>query len=295
MGLVGGGTPPLSISDAVVAEREGIPFVTSAPIRAVLGANPTGWKWTHVLFFDELKMTDQQFLTLSTLKTNKKVALFTDNEQDGVIMGGLWEEKAAKFGFKIVYHAKFPVGTSDYGDLIRKAQEAGADAVICQMIPPDTIALRKRMQALNFKPKAMFAEKGGETYDFWKALDPLAQGVMVAGYWHPNLKYPGASNLKKQFESETKQPYGQLLASAKTHIQDLMDGIVRAGNLEPKAIDDAIGKTNKTYVAGPIKFTEGIGAQAAVLKIFMTQWQNGNAEIVYPKSLQTAPVIFPMP
>ena len=210
-------------------------------------------------------------------------------------MGGLWEEKAAKFGFKIVYHAKFPVGTSDYGDLIRKAQEAGADAVICQMIPPDTIALRKQMQALNFKPKAMFAEKGGETYDFWKALDPLAQGVMVAGYWHPNLKYPGASNLKKQFESETKQPYGQLLASAKTHIQVLMDGIVRAGNLEPKAIDDAIGKTNKTYVAGPIKFTEGIGAQAAVLKIFMTQWQNGNAEIVYPKSLQTAPVIFPMP
>ena len=74
-----------------------------------------------------------------------------------------------------------------------------------------------------------------------------------------------------------------------------MDAIVRAGNLEPQAIDDAVGKTNKSYVAGRVKFTEGPGARAAAIPIFMTQWQKGKAQIVFPKNLVTAPVIFPMP
>jgi branched-chain amino acid transport system substrate-binding protein len=293
--LLSSATPPLVITGAVVAEREGVPMVaTISPIRAFLGANQAGWKWTHDIFFDELKMTDQQFLTLNTVKTNKKIALFTDNEQDGVVMGGLWTEKAAKFGYKIVYHAKFPVGTNEYGDLIRKAQEAGAEAIICQMIPPDSIALWKQMKSLKYTPKAIFFEKGSETFEWWQALGPTAQGTMIAGFWHPNLPYPGAKELVKRFETETKAVYGQLIASTYTAAQVLLDGIERAGTLEGKAIDDAVQKTNKIYVLGRVKFTEGPGARAASTQIFMLQWQDGVREIVFPRSATTKPIIFPL-
>lgn len=292
--LLGGWTPPLAISDATVAEREGVPIVVSAPLRAVMGANKNPWRWVSNIFFDELQMTDQQFLTMNTVASNKKVALFTDNEQDGVVMGGLWNDKAKKFGYNVVYHAKFPVGTTDYGDLIRNAKAAGAEVVIAQMIPPDAIALRKQMLSLNYRPRAIFFEKGGEPVEFAKALGPNADGIMVAAYWHPSLKYPGAATLRQQFEAQTKLPYGQAIAVAKTAAQVLLDAIERAGSTDPRAINDAIGKTGKTYVGGPVRFNVGPGNRSAALPIFMSQWQKGQPQIVFPKNLATAKIIYPL-
>lgn len=294
--LLGSATPPLVISGAVIAEREGIPMVTGiAPIRAFLGANQEGWNWVWDIFFDELEMTEQQFLTMDQVDSNRKVALFTDNEQDGVIMGGLWEEKAPEFGYEIVYHGDFPVGTTEYGDLIRRAQEADAEIVIAQMITPDAFALWNQMQALDYTPKAAFFEKGGEPVAWWEVLGDTAQGTSVAGYWHPNLDYPGAKELSERFESDTGQLYSQHIADTYTSAQVLLDAIGRAGSLDKEAINEAIGQTDETYVVGPVKFTEGANQHASVLPIFMLQWQDGDLEIVYPADLATSEFVYPIP
>ena len=269
--LLGSATPPLVISGAVIAERESVPMVTGiAPIRAFIGAGgDEGWTWVWDLFFDELEMTEQQFLTMDTVESNKKVALFTDNEQDGVVMGGLWEEKAPEFGYEIVYRANFPVGTTEYGDLIRNAQEAEAEIIIAQMITPDAIALWRQMQSLDYTPKAAFFEKGGEPVAWWDVLGESAQGTMVAGYWHPNLDLPGAQELREEFEADTGELYSQHIADTYTAAQVLLDAIERAGTLDKEAINNAIGETNDTYVVGPIEFTEGPNQRAAALPIFM--------------------------
>ncbi|MBA2394974.1 MAG: amino acid ABC transporter substrate-binding protein [Ktedonobacteraceae bacterium] len=293
--LLGSATPPLVLAGATVAERNHVPMVTGiAPIRAFLGANPK-WNYTWDIFFDELDMTQQQFHTMDTVKSNKEVALFTDNEQDGVVMGGLWEQNAKKFGYHVAYHASFPVGTTDFGDLIRRAQSAKAQIVIAQMITPDAIALWKQMQTLNYHPNAAFFEKGAEPVQWWSALNKAAQGVMVSGYWYPTFPYPGASDLRTRFEKDTGQTYSQHIADTYTSAQVLMDAIVSAGSLDANAINEAIGKTNKTYVVGPINFSAGPGGHTSPLPSFMLQWQNGQTQIVYPNKLATAKIVYPIP
>jgi branched-chain amino acid transport system substrate-binding protein len=294
--LLGSATPPLVLSGAAVAEREKVPMVTGiAPIRAFLGARPEGWKYVWDVFFDELDMTQQQLKTMSTVKSSKRVALFTDNEQDGVVMGGLWTKNAPAAGYEIVYHAKFPVGTTEYGDLIRRAREAKAEIVIAQMITPDAIALWRQMQTLNYRPAAAFIEKGGEPVEWWTALGKPAQGVMVAGYWHPNLPFPGAKELRARFEKETKAQYSQHIADTYAAAQILLDAITAAGSVEREAINNAIAKTDKTYVVGPINFAKGPGGHASALPTFMLQWQNGQTEVVYPADRATAKLIYPLP
>ncbi len=294
-GLLGSATPPLVLAGAAVAERNHIPMVTGiAPIRAFLGAR-SNWNYVWDIFFDELDMTQQQFLTMNTVNSNHQVALFTDNEQDGVVMGGLWEHNASKFGYTIAYHASFPVGTTDFSDLIRRAQAAKAQIVIAQMITPDAIALWRQMQSLNYRPAAAFFEKGAEPVQWATALQKAAQGVMVAGYWYPTLPYPGASTLRQRFEQDTSQTYSQHIADTYASAQVLMDAIVNAGSLDPQAINTAIGKTNKTYVVGPIDFATGPGGHTSPLPTFMLQWQNGQTQIVYPSRLATAPMIYPLP
>ena len=294
-GLVSPGSPPLVIPAGNIAEREKIPMSAAAcPIRAFLGGREQ-WTWVWDLFFDELDMTKQQFLTMNTVESNRKVALFTDSEQDGVVMGKLWNKHAPEFGYQIIYHASFPVGTIEYGDLIRRAQEAKAEIVICQMIPPDAIALWKQMRSLNYKPKAAFFEKGGEPKEWWLANGQAAQGTMVAGYWHPGPPFAGAKELRERFEKESGKSYSQHISDFYVGAQVLLDAIGRAGNLDPKAINDQMAKTDKTYVVGHVKYTEGKGAHAAALPCFMLQWQNGETQIVYPSKLATAKMIYPLP
>ena len=294
--LLGSATPPLVISGAFIAERERVPMVTGiAPIRAFLGANEDGWYYVWDLFFDELEMTQQQFLTMDLVESNRRVALFTDNEQDGVVMGGLWEENAPNFGYEIVYHATFPVGTTEYGDMIRQAQDADAEIVIAQMITPDAINLWKQMQSLGYIPNAAFFEKGGEPVAWWEAHGEAAQGTMVAGYWHPALDLPGAQELRDAFEEETGQLYSQHIADTYVAAQVLLDAIARAGSLDKEDINDAIGQTNADYVVGHVEFTVGDPPRAAVLPITMLQWQDGDLEVVYPEELATADFIYPIP
>ena len=87
------------------------------------------------------------------------------------------------------------------------------------------------MQALDYKPKAAFFEKGGEPVAWWEVLGDTAQGTKVAGYWHPNLDYPGAQELRDRFESDTGQLYSQHIADTYTSAQVLLDAMERAGFL----------------------------------------------------------------
>jgi len=73
-----------SIADALQT-----PLISGlTPIRAWLGGSKSGWKYSWDFFIDELAFTNQQFDVSSLAKTNKKIALFTDNEEDGVAPPG---------------------------------------------------------------------------------------------------------------------------------------------------------------------------------------------------------------
>ncbi len=147
--LLGSATPPLVIPGAMAAESAHIPMVTGiAPLRAFLAARP-GWKYAWDIFFDELDMTRPQFQIMNLVDSNHKVALFTDTEQDGVVMGGLWEKNAPTYGYNVVYHAAFPVGATNYTSMIRQAQDAQAQIVIAQMETPDAIALWQQMPSVS--------------------------------------------------------------------------------------------------------------------------------------------------
>ena len=67
-----------------------------------------------------------------------------------------------------------------------------------------------------------------------------------------------------------------------------------AGSADPAAVNAAIGKTDKDYVVGHVKFTTGKGERSAILPAFMLQWQSGDLQVVYPKDRATADMIYPI-
>jgi branched-chain amino acid transport system substrate-binding protein len=294
--MLGSCTPALVNAGALVAERAKKPMVTGCdPLEAFKSVRK--WKYVWDLFFHEPELGAAQFKALDELgiaaKTNKKLALWHDNGPDGQVVGGkIWPALAKQFGYEVVQTAEFPVDNAQFTSIIADAKSKGAEIVMVDAITPQAIAVRKQMAAGGYTPKVLNIEKGAEPVQFAEALGKLADGVLVGGYWDPTFPYPGAADLAKAFESETKLTSSQHIADSYAAAQILLDGIAAAGSTDPEKINAALAKTDKTYVVGPIKFDENHTAKLPVVSL---QWQNGKTVIVWPTTSKTGEFLFPLP
>jgi branched-chain amino acid transport system substrate-binding protein len=292
--MLGSCTPALVNAGALVAERAKKPMVTGCdPLQPFLSVR----KWNYVwdIFFSVPDLTAAEFKALAELgvKTNMKMALWHDNGPDGQAVGGhIWPEMAKQFGYEVVQNAEFPVDNTQFTSIIGEAKSKGAEVVLVDAITPQAIAIRKQMAAAGYTPKVLNIEKGAEPVQFAEALGKLADGVLVGGYWDPSFPYPGAADLAKSFESETKLTSSQHIADSYAAAQVLLDAIAAAGSTDPEKINAAIAKTDKTYVVGPVKFAPD---HTSTLPVVSEQWQNGKSIIVWPKSAKTGEFLFPLP
>ena len=292
--LLGPVTPPLSIPEATVADQLKVPFLTSiTPIRAFGGAN-ANWNYSWDVFFDELQMTQTQFQASDLINTNKKVVLFTDTEEDGVVMGKLWEANAPKFGYTIVARETFAVDNANFSSQVADAKAKGADIVIAQVIPPEAIGILKEMKAQGYDPKAIFMEKGGNTGNFVKITGGLGLGVMAANWFAEGM---GLAQEKKFIDAYAKQIGGinsdlGILVCGYSIANVLADAIKAAGGTDPAKLSAAIGATNGDYAIGHIQFTVG---HSAPLKVIQTQWDSNNNQVMVLnlEGKAAAPIVTP--
>ncbi|MCK1274585.1 amino acid ABC transporter substrate-binding protein [Bradyrhizobium sp. 61] len=292
--MLGSCTPALVNAGALVSERAKKPMVTGCdPLEAFKSVR----KWNYVwdIFFHEPELAAAQFKAMDELgaKTNKKLAIWHDNGPDGQVIGGkIWPALAKEFGYEVVQNAEFPIDNSQFISIIGEAKSKGAEVVLVDAITPQAIAIRKQMASAGYTPKVLNIEKGAEPVQFAEALGKLSDGIMVGGYWDPTFPYPGAADLAKAFESETKLSSSQHIADSYAAAQVLLDAIAAAGSTDPEKINAAIARTDKSYVVGPVKFDEN---HTAKLPIVSLQWQGGKAVIVWPKAAKTGDFLFPLP
>ena len=292
--MLGSCTPALVNAGALVAERAKKPLVTGCdPIEAFKSVR----KWNYVwdLFFHEPQLAAVQFKAMAELgaNTNKKLAIWHDNGPDGQVVGGkLWPSLAKEFGYEVVQNAEFPVDNTQFTSIIGEAKSKGAEVVLVDAITPQAVAIRKQMAAAGYTPKVLNIEKGAEPVQFAEALGKLSDGIMVGGYWDPTFPFPGAADLAKAFETETKLSSSQHIADSYAAAQVLLDAIAAAGSTDPEKINEAIRATNKTYVVGPIQFDQ---YHTAKLPLVSLQWQGGKTVVVWPKDAKTGNFLFPLP
>ena len=292
--MLGSCTPALVNAGALVAERRKVPLVAGCdPLGAFKSVRK--WQYAWVMFFDEMDLATAGFKMMAEygLQTNKKVAILADNGPDGQVVGGqIWPATAKAGGYEVTHSTSFPVDTQQFTTMIAQAKASNADIVLVDAIPPQAIAMRKQMAAAGYNPKLLVMEKGGEPEQFAQALGKLSDGILVGGYWDPSFPYPGAAELGKRFEAETKQTQSQHIADSHAAAQVLLDAIAAAGSVDREKINAAIAKTNKSYVIGPVKFD---AANTSTIPITVMQWQSGKSVVVWPKDRANGKLIFPLP
>jgi branched-chain amino acid transport system substrate-binding protein len=292
--LLGSCTNTLVVPGALIAERSGVPMVT--PCATTDGfASVRAWKWVWDIFFNSADLTQAPFKMIGEyhLATNKKlVILHSNGVAENIIGGTLWPNWAKQYGYHVTANVSYSPTSTQFTSDLQAAKAAGAQILLAIGEPPSLIAMRKQMVSVGFAPKMVVMEEGGEPLAFANALGSLANGVLVGGYWDSTFPYPGAAQLRTEFEQQTHTTYSQHIADTEAAAAVLLNAISRAGSLDAAKINAAIAQTNLMTVVGRVRFT---AQHTYTLPMVEMQWQNGHCYVVAPANRANAKLIFPMP
>ena len=230
-------------------------------------------------------------------KDVKTVALLYENSAFGQSSSKSFEKDAEELGLKIVVKEGYQAGAIDFKPLLTKVKAANPDMIYMVSYVMDASLLMRQSKELGINPKMFVGGGAGFTLpEFAKSAGDAADGVYSATLWVETLPFPGAkeyfNKFQKKYGSETE--YHGAEAYAAMYV--VADALKRAKSITPKDVRDALAKTDMKTAFGPVKFVSyGKKTQQNKLDTYMVQWQKGELEAVWPKSVATKKYIYPTP
>jgi branched-chain amino acid transport system substrate-binding protein len=299
--LVGAFDSGQSSAIAQVAEQKGIPYVVN--IAAAPQITEQGYKFVFrnfptapMILADAFSNQKEVFEAAGVAP--KSVVLLHVNDTFGTAMRDGIGKVMPKLNmpYTITEQIAYDPAARDLSVEVAKAKATGADAILVVSRLNDAILMTREMVKQRWSPMAVMSMgPGWNENDYFKTLGKLANGPMSFIPWYDPTKklsqqllaalakaYPGLNMNEKHFYT-----FESLLIAA--------DAYKRAGSTDPKAMVEAIRKTNITnnVSIGPgIQFNEK--GQNDKLKDAAIQNRDGKFVTIAPKQASDAKPELPM-
>jgi branched-chain amino acid transport system substrate-binding protein len=299
--LVGAFDSGQSTAIAQVAEQKGIPYVIN--IAAAPQITEQGYKFVFRNFPTAGMILSDAFANQKEIfaaagSAPKTVVFMHVNDTFGTAMKGGIDAVMPKFDlpYKVVETIAYDPAARDLSVEISKAKATGADALLLVSRLNDAILLTRELIKQRWSPMAILSMGPGWYEDqYLKTLGKLADGPLSFVPWYdpnkPLSKKLDAALAKMHpgFNLNTNHVYTfeALLVAA--------DAYKRAGSADPKALAEAVRKTNITNNVSPgpgIQFNEK--GQNDKLKDSAIQNRDGKLVTVAPKVAANAKVEWPL-
>ncbi len=291
-----------STAIAQVAEQKGIPYVIN--IAAAPPITEQGYKFVFrnfptagMILGDAFK--NQKEIFAATGSAPKSVVFMHVNDTFGMAMKGGIGAVMPKFDmpYKIAETIAYDPAARDLSVEIAKAKASGAEALLMVSRLNDAILLTREMVKQRWSPMAILSMGPGWYEDqYLKTLGKLSDGPLSFVPWYdPNKP------LSKKLEAALAKKYPGINLST-NHVYTFealliaADAYKRAGSADPKALAEAIRKTNITDNTSPgpgIQFNAK--GQNDKLQLSAIQNRGGKLVTVAPKAAANAKVVWPLP
>ena len=222
------------------------------------------------------------------LKANKvkSVALIYVDDLFGLENFAAFKVALQGSGISLVEDKSYPGGVKDLSPVLRSMKDKNPDAFVGFTYPPDTILASKQAKEVGFNPKFFYASVGTAFQLYKNVMTPAgAEGVLGMGSWNSKTS-PGA---KAYFDAHTKKFGGKepdrWASGACWAGLEILTAAVAKHGLDRKAIRDFVADTTHKTIIGDIRFT---GSENTATLGTVSQWQNGEFEVVWPEKLATA-------
>jgi branched-chain amino acid transport system substrate-binding protein len=188
-------------------------------------------------------------------------------------------------GIQMVEDKSYPGGVKDLSPVLRNIKDKNPDAFVGFTYPPDTILASKQAKEVGFNPKFFYASVGTAFPLYKNVMTPAgAEGVLGMGSWNGKTSAGAKAYFDAHVASQKKEPDRWASGACWASLEILTSAVKQVG-LERKAIRDYVAGTTHKTILGDIRFTgsENVGTPGTV-----SQWQNGEFEVVWPQQVATA-------
>jgi branched-chain amino acid transport system substrate-binding protein len=299
--LVGAFDSGQSSAIAQVAEQKGIPFVIN--IAAAPPITEQGYKFVFRNFPTAPMILGDAFANQKEIfeaagAAPKTVVFMHVNDTFGMAMAGGIGAVMPRFNmpYTIAQTISYDPTARDLSVEVAKAKASGADALLMVSRLNDAILITRELVKQRWTPQAVLSMGPGWYEDqYLKTLGKLADGPLSFVPWYdPNKK------VSKQLEAALAKAHPEINLNT-NHVYTFeallvaADAYKRAGSADPKALAEAIRKTNITdnVSTGPgIQFNEK--GQNDKLKNSAIQNRGGKLVAVAPKAAANAKAEYPM-
>ncbi|HWB47019.1 MAG TPA: ABC transporter substrate-binding protein [Hyphomicrobiaceae bacterium] len=299
--LVGAFDSGQSTAIAQVAEQKGIPYVIN--IAAAPPITEQGYKFVFRNFPTAPMILRDAFVNQkeifeATGSAPKSVVFMHVNDTFGTAMKGGIGAMMPKFNmpYKILEQIAYDPAARDLSVEVAKAKATGAEALLVVSRLNDAMLLTRELVKQRWTPMAVMSMGPGWYEDqYLKTLGKLSDGPLSFVPWYdPNKK------LSKQLEAALAKAFPGVNLNT-NHIYTFealliaADAYKRAGSADPKALADAVRKTD---IKDNVSIGPGISfdakGQNEGLKNAAIQNRGGKLVTVAPKAASNAKVEWPM-
>lgn len=246
-------------------------------------------------FFPLLQQPDVMMEALATFLKARGIttaAVIHVDELFGLEQAAALEKAFKEKNIQIVEKKSYPIGVKDLQPVLRDIKDKNPGAFVALSYPPDTFLITGQSKALAFNPKAFYAAVGTAFPVYRDKMGPATvEGVMGLGTWNPKMSPQAKAYFDAHVARWKKEPDRWASAHCWAGLQILQQAVEKVG-LDRAKIRAHIDGTEFDTVIGKIRFKNGENISTPGV---VSQWQNGEFEVVWPPQRATAPSLFPKP
>jgi branched-chain amino acid transport system substrate-binding protein len=189
---------------------------------------------------------------------------------------------------RIIPYLKEKAGKKSIGpDYLRRLltplQEQPPEVIFMVSYLADAALLLKTIDELGL-PSMLCGGAGGFThYKFVARAGKLAEHVITASLWAPQLRYHGTRDYYQRYLESFSVPPDYHGAEAYSALLIVADALSRAKSMQPADIREALNRTNRMTPFGPVRFRHYKEYQRQnQLPTVVLQIHNGRFDCIYP-------------
>ena len=286
-------------SDAVVAEKNGVPMVEgNGAAQAIFNQ---GYKYVFGVL-SPANVYLQGVLDMAATLTPRPttIGMLSADDNFSLEVAKAVTDYAPIKGFQVVYSDRYPNGSTNLSGLVANAKARSPEILLNSGHLQEAIAINKAAKDLKLDAKVFAYSVGPSTPDFIAALGRDADYVFDGSQWTPQVKYKPAFFLsvadyvaayRKQFTTLDDPDYH--VAESTAACLALQRAIENAGSLKPDKVRDALASLDVMTFFGRLKFdSRGINTYKPMV---VEQIQSGKHHTVWPNDVADARPAYPTP
>ena len=225
------------------------------------------------------------FLELLVLQGLDNIAIVYAEDPFSIGLAKSSNKWAKRFGLKVLLYKGFKKGTRRLDPFALEAKKLNCRVLMVCGHMNEAVDMVGALKRIGWRPEAVYASVGPTFQTFYDRCGQDAEGVFGTSLWEPRAKYPGAQKFEKDFTVAYGQSPGYHAGLAYAAGQVLEEAVREAGCLDKDKVRSSLHRMDTMTIIG--RFGVDSNGKQVRQHAFITQWQEGKKELVWPKEIQT--------